>query len=1811
MKRKLKRMLALTLVLAMVLTLLPVTGRGTETVEAAVITETNANVADTVVVTGYCNVISRDYYKVSGDFTATFLVTQAEKAISSNWNTPILAFGPDEDCGDSDSKWYFKRRTDNYVNSGYGDNHTSNGAEITNENNFNWGSFTTDMPGATHTVKVTRSGNDFVINDDVTKDGRSLGSCWSTFTDAGIPDDFRMFWTADTCTFTINSYTYTPAPTLNASAASEIALGEKAQISVVTRNLDAETEAAATTYASDKTEVATVDASGRITGVAQGTATITVTKGSLSAQVIVHVADMVKLTGVQTSEDYTLKDEESVSITLIPKTYSSTVYWAELHSGEACDNDVYGHEASDYVTTVPYDTDDIDYNGIPRTKNWIASDASAAGTVRNNAGTLGFEVKPGHIYEITAERSGRTAKISIQDVTANSDCGVFTANADWLAAQETLQFHIQSRKGLFYLYSGKAASFGFTAGSTSGVLSDGSMHGTDRSKIAEYSDSLNTPPSEYKVPAGTQADAKDGLYGKYFLKDTLQEVRITLPEENFNYMLQAAVYNEKPTVMTTSVRIGDTTLGYTGLKTKGNFTKRATWYNSGSDRFSFTVNFGKYINKKNGFSSKQNFYGLKKVSFNNFYFDKTMMKEYNAFRLMTEMGIATPEYGLAKVYINDQYYGVYFMVEPVDSTVLERYYNTSSKKLGDYLTKPDYINPVYYDGLDAGKDADGNFTMESLKKIGLTWTTKADGTPDEYFVEDDSVLSGWWHSDTDWSPSYSGLWENDWETLQDVAETLPTVFTWLEKLTNLSNGKSADGKTTLDVNSDAYLKELESVIEVDEMIRYFATHSFVVQMDNLFTWHQNYGLYVDTTGKSLLVPWDYDLAWGYGDAPSDGEAVANYDIEKLYNNVAGTGWTDNFEEFYKDYPLFHVIYQNNMLREKFRTYIEDCSKLTTVGGKTSDGAVYAAGRYQDTIEDFYAQLVSAVADEEMAANAYYLQYPQPDSVKLGLKGLKQIIGLRSVGVWLQTNGIDAYVTAYGYPTGSLGNDSTYAEYKTSGTNLAVVNTDTGIFAVSDWSESETGPILTAEKLSSDATAYKKAAELAEVNAGSLSAYALSINRSASKAYTLYVPTTSENAKIYLYQDNALTELTKTKTYGDGTAAVTLPVNALSTDASAPTYLIVVQKAFTATIAAASGDEGVESFDAFYSQKYMNASEHEPEYLLARDADSGKIDISGEGQINFRVNVKPGYQVAKITVAAADGGEAAYKNLKTPAQTGVENVYRVTKVNGDLAVVVTTARIPDTGFAADFEGDEQVSAITVYAGQSDTTGTIYNEKTTTKKGKLKIKFATDVLDKNGAVDINGNGQLNFKVETEEGYAVSEIEVVGGYYKNIKTPSDTGTAGVYRITGILGDVEVTIHTTPIVASAFTSDQGVDSIDVFYTQSYSTPSARNVTSANARDSVTGEIIETGDGQINFRVNVKNGYRVKNVSVQIPVDENGNATASYKNIKGAEETGIDGIYRITKVSGGLKITITTEQVPVASVGLSRDSLSFTEGDAAAAITATVMPSNAYDPTVTWSTSNEAVATVINGTVTPVGVGTATITATAGDRSATCIVTVNAKPAVQVPDTGAAGATQPAAGNGTDVSAASGTAAPAQQENEITLAKDTIVLSYSAKAQTVKLASTAKPTAFFGTITYTSGNKKVKVSAKGVVTLPKGFSGSVKITLTVAETDSYTAATQTVTIKVPKAAAVSSAKNTAKKTATVTWKKASGVTGYQIQYATDKKFKKNAKTVTIAKAKTTSTKLSKLSKKTYYVRIRTYIKDGSKKYYSGWSGAKTVKIKK
>lgn len=104
-------------------------------------------------------------------------------------------------------------------------------------------------------------------------------------------------------------------------------------------------------------------------------------------------------------------------------------------------------------------------------------------------------------------------------------------------------------------------------------------------------------------------------------------------------------------------------------------------------------------------------------------------------------------------------------------------------------------------------------------------------------------------------------------------------------------------------------------------------------------------------------------------------------------------------------------------------------------------------------------------------------------------------------------------------------------------------------------------------------------------------------------------------------------------------------------------------------------------------------------------------------------------------------------------------------------------------------------------------------------------------------------------------------------------------------------------------------------------------------------------------------------------------------------------------KVKTVTKKSTTTEtpssnNIPVKSVVLNKSSLTIKVGESQT-LSATVSPSNATNKAISWTTSNKNIITVSNGVIKAVSAGTATITAKAGDKTATCLATVHSQAGV------------------------------------------------------------------------------------------------------------------------------------------------------------------------------------------------------------------------
>lgn len=239
------------------------------------------------------------------------------------------------------------------------------------------------------------------------------------------------------------------------------------------------------------------------------------------------------------------------------------------------------------------------------------------------------------------------------------------------------------------------------------------------------------------------------------------------------------------------------------------------------------------------------------------------------------------------------------------------------------------------------------------------------------------------------------------------------------------------------------------------------------------------------------------------------------------------------------------------------------------------------------------------------------------------------------------------------------------------------------------------------------------------------------------------------------------------------------------------------------------------------------------------------------------------------------------------------------------------------------------------------------------------------------------------------------------------------------------------------------------------------------------------------------------------------------------------------------------TVNIPIKSIYLNKTSIELNAIGDSYQLNASYYPSDA-DGATTWKSDDEGIASVDQtGKVTAVGKGTTTITVSCGDVKATCTVVSK----------GESGGSQIMPSPSPQPSLK-----PNPDNQSANTPKPTVTPEVPTKGNIPQSSQTVN-----------DGKNNAKMTSltkiKGVV-----------------------------------------AKNQKKCKVKVTWKKVSSSLGYQIQYATNKKFKK-AKKKTVKYTFVTLKKLKK--KKTYFIRIRAYkIADG-KKVYGKWSTVKKVKMKK
>lgn len=300
----------------------------------------------------------------------------------------------------------------------------------------------------------------------------------------------------------------------------------------------------------------------------------------------------------------------------------------------------------------------------------------------------------------------------------------------------------------------------------------------------------------------------------------------------------------------------------------------------GNSRYSFKVEFDHYDNALS-------YYGLDKLSLNNLIQDNTMLKDYLCYQLMGSFGVDAPLCSFVYITVNGEDWGLYLAVEGVEESFLQRNYGSGYGE----LYKPDSQS------MGGGRGNGGAFSLGDWQQEVAGETGGAAAGSQDTFPAAPDGLEGGFPGQEGFSPGAEGempeggapdmsggrgdggfsmgsddtalLYTDDaYSSYQNIFDNAKTDVTDSDKDRLIASLKQLNAQ-----------ENLEEVVDVEEVIRYFVVHNFVCNFDSYTgSMIHNYYLY-EEDGQLSTIPWDYNLAFGGFLGSSDATALVNYPID--------------------------------------------------------------------------------------------------------------------------------------------------------------------------------------------------------------------------------------------------------------------------------------------------------------------------------------------------------------------------------------------------------------------------------------------------------------------------------------------------------------------------------------------------------------------------------------------------------------------------------------------------------------------------------------------------------------------------------------------------------------------------------------------------------------------------------------------------------------------------------------------------------------------------------------------------------------------
>lgn len=498
-----------------------------------------------------------------------------------------------------------------------------------------------------------------------------------------------------------------------------------------------------------------------------------------------------------------------------------------------------------------------------------------------------------------------------------------------------------------------------------------------------------------------------------FDTDKIIQIDIQMEEDSWQNMLENAIAEE---YVSCDVTVNGQTFYSVAIRPKGNTSLSSIAMDPTTDRYSLKLEFDHYV-------SGQTCYGLDKLILNNNYADATNMKEAIVYDMYRYLDADASLYNYAELSVNGEYIGIYLALEAVEDSFILRNYGTEDGNLYKPETMdggnqqdmgrdkmPDMGNPpAKFDGEAQPDGSESSSDMGNMQNVPDNFGNdgqpgSSNGFPDTGNRENPPVAFG--NDDLPYANSSgpsSGDMENLPSDLPDKGEFpgggfsdktkdgMPGGFSmngnggdlnytdddldsystiWDGEISKTSKSDRRRVVTALKNISEA--NNLEKYLNVDNILKYMAVHTFSVNMDSLLgTMAHNYYLY-EYNGQLNILPWDYNLSFGgmTMGAASGASGMINYAIDTPFQGTR----------------FFDALLENETYLARYHDYLRQLTEEYVSGGK---------------FEETYTRIRSQIDDLVNTDPTAFYTYEEYDA---GARMLYRTIQLRAESIQGQLNG---------------------------------------------------------------------------------------------------------------------------------------------------------------------------------------------------------------------------------------------------------------------------------------------------------------------------------------------------------------------------------------------------------------------------------------------------------------------------------------------------------------------------------------------------------------------------------------------------------------------------------------------------------------------------------------------------------------------------------------------------------------------------------------------------------------------------------------